>query len=59
MFFLNKKIDPYLKNLMKINLKSKIPVIISLREDSKKIKSKITSSNGKIKWEYENIRAIS
>ncbi|MCX7903525.1 MAG: S8 family serine peptidase [Caloramator sp.] len=59
MFFLNKKIDPYIKDLMRINLKSKIPVIICLREDSKKIRSKITTSNGKIKWEYENIKAIS
>ncbi|SEG01172.1 Subtilase family protein [Caloramator fervidus] len=59
MFFSNKKIDPYIKNFLSINLKNKIPILISFKDDSKKIKGKITSLGGKIKWEYENIKAVS
>lgn len=58
MFFLNRKIDNYLKQFINLNIKNKIPVIVLLNSESKKIKSKILSSSGKIKWEYENINAI-
>ncbi|KRQ86308.1 Serine protease AprX [Caloramator mitchellensis] len=59
MFFINRKIDAHLKQFMKLNIKNKIPVIILIKSNTNKIKSKVLSSNGKIKWEYENISAIS
>lgn len=53
------KMDKTLNPYIKINSKRKIPVIVCYSGDGKLVKNKIISKNGRIKYEYENINAIS
>lgn len=55
----NKKIDPNIRNYMKINMKRKIPIIICYKDNLKMIKSKILYNGGKIKHEYQHVKAVS
>lgn len=61
MWFLGigKKIDPNIKNYMKINMKRKVPIIICYKDNLKMIKSRILYNGGKIKYEYLHVKALS
>lgn len=52
------KIDPCIKSYLKGNTRRKLPVIITCRGDTKKIKGKITYNGGRLRHEYENVNAI-
>ncbi|MCX7883637.1 MAG: S8 family peptidase [Caloramator sp.] len=56
--FIN-KFDPSIKPFMRTISKKKIPVIVCFRDDAKPIKNKIIYNNGKIKYEYKYVKAIS
>jgi subtilisin family serine protease len=52
------KIDPCIKAYLKGNTRRKIPVIITCRGDTQKIKGKVTYNGGKLRHEYENVNAL-
>lgn len=52
------KIDPRIKAYLKGNTRRKLPVIITCRGDTKKIKSKVIYNGGRLRHEYENVNAI-
>ena len=57
-FGLLNKIDANIKPYMNITSRNKIPVIVSYKGEPKKIKQKLLSSSGRIKYEYTSINAI-
>lgn len=58
LFGFGRKLDSNIKELMKINLKRKLPVIVLYSANQKGVKSKILYNGGKIKYEYNNVNAI-
>lgn len=58
-FGFGKKIDPNIKTYMKINMKRKIPIVVCYRDNFKMIRNKILYNGGKIKYEYQHVKAIS
>lgn len=58
LFGLFNKIDLNLKPYINISSRNKIPVIVSYKGSSKKVKQKILSFGGRIKYEYTTINAI-
>lgn len=53
-----RKIDSNIKSFMKINMKRKIPIIVCYKDNFKMVKSKILYNGGKIKYEYQYVKAI-
>lgn len=58
LFGLKNKLDSNIKGLIPITAKRKIPVIICYRDNPKSVRIKILYNNGKIKYEYEHVKAI-
>lgn len=58
LFGLFNKIDLNLKPYINISSRNKIPVIVSYKGSSKKVKQKILSFGGRIKYEYTAVNAI-
>lgn len=54
-----KKIDPNIKAYMKINMKRKVPIVVCYKDNLKMIKNKILYNGGKIKYEYQHVKAVS
>ncbi|TDT63249.1 S8 family serine peptidase [Fonticella tunisiensis] len=53
------KIDKNIKPYLNINSRRAIPVILCYKSNFKLIKNKILSAGGKIKYEYQNVNAVS
>lgn len=52
------KIDSKIKSYIKSEYRRKLPVVISYKENKSRVKSKIQSAGGKIRYEYEYVNAI-